>query len=187
MPSSSKFASGGGLTASVGGGSEAAHSAGEGSAESGVCEKARQCWSGVVEDTWWFYFTGDSTDEIWQAYIDHCKKMLKSGEERPALVCIAHRADSPTGDQRRLIGDFINSETKRLRSLVGFVLVLDSPLHILALKAINWFAKKPFAETVCGSPDAAASWLHTRGAKIDAQVLKQALDSEIPLEHRWAP
>jgi len=138
-----------------------------------------------VQSTWWFYFTGYSTNEIWYAYIEHCKAMLASEMQSPSLVCIAHRADSPSGDQRRLIGDFINSESERLGSLVGFALVLDSPLHILALKAINWLAKKPFPENVCGSPGTAASWLHDLGAPIDARALTQALEASVPPEHRW--
>jgi len=155
---------------------------------SGIVEagnRSRTYWCGVVANTWWFYFTGSSTNEIWYAYIDHCKAMLASGAERPSLVCIAHHADSPSGDQRRLIGDFINSEFQRLGSLVGFVLVLDSPLHILALKAINWLAKKPFPENVCGSPGTAASWLRDLGAPIDGQMLIGAIEAAVPPEHHW--
>ena len=150
-----------------------------------VDRRACTYWYGVVESTWWFYFTGSSTNEVWEAYIEHCKTMLASGMQKPSLVCIAHHADSPSGDQRRLIGDFINSEAKRLGSLVGFALVLDSPLHILALKAINWLAKKPFPENVCGSPGTAAAWLHGLGAPIDARTLITALHATIPPEHHW--
>lgn len=154
-----------------------------GSIESGP--RSRTYWYGVVENTWWFYFTGSSTNEIWYAYIEHCKAMLASGVARPSLVCIAHHADSPSGDQRRLIGDFINSESERLGSLVGFALVLNSPLHILALKAINWLAKKPFPENVCGSPGTAASWLSALGAPIDARALCTALAAGVPPEYHW--
>lgn len=156
--------------------------------ESGVIEAdPLRCsyWCGVVESTWWFYFTGASTNEVWYAYIEHCKRMLASGAESPSLVCIAHHADSPSGDQRRLIGDFINSEAERLGSLLGFALVLDSPLHILALKAINWLAKKPFPENVCGSPGTAAAWLRERGAPIDARALLSAIEASVPPEHHW--
>lgn len=156
--------------------------------ESGITQtggRPPNYWYGVVQSTWWFYFTGYSTNEIWYAYIEHCKAMLASEMQSPSLVCIAHRADSPSGDQRRLIGDFINSESERLGSLVGFALVLDSPLHILALKAINWLAKKPFPENVCGSPGTAATWLHDLGAPIDARALTQALEASVPPEHRW--
>lgn len=151
----------------------------------GADARRRTYWYGVVTSTWWFYFTGASTNEIWSAYIEHCKSMLASRTERPSLVCIAHHADSPSGDQRRLIGDFINSEAERLGSLVGFALVLDSPLHILALKAINWLAKKPFPENVCGSPVSAATWLRKLGAPIDARTLLAAIETSVPSEHHW--
>lgn len=157
--------------------------------DSGIIEggyHSRTYWCGVVKNTWWFYFTGSSTNEIWYAYIEHCKAMLASGVQKPSLVCIAHRADSPSADQRRLIGDFINSELDRLESLIGFALVLDSPLHILALKAINWLAKKPFPENVCGSPGTAGAWLHQLGAGIDARTLSSALEAGVPPEHHWA-
>lgn len=156
--------------------------------ESGVVHgehRSRRYWCGVVQSTWWFYFTGSSTNEIWYAYIEHCRAMLASGMQKPSLVCIAHRADSPSGDQRRLIGDFINAEAERLEALVGFALVLDSPLHILALKAINWLAKKPFPENVCGSPGTAAAWLHELGASIDAHTLIKAIEASVPPEHHW--
>jgi hypothetical protein len=143
-------------------------------------------WYGTVEDTWWFYFTGNSTDEVWEAYLAHCRAMLESSAKRPALVCLAHRADSPTAEQRRIIADFINKEGARLRSVVGFALVLDSPLHILALKAINWFARKPFQETVCGSPEAAALWLSELGAVIDSATFMSALRKSVPREHMWS-
>ncbi len=156
--------------------------------DSGIVEsglRSRTYWCGVVQNTWWFYFTGASTNEIWYAYIDHCQAMLASGMQRPSLVCVAHHADSPSGDQRRLIGDFINSEAARLGALVGFALVLDSPLHILALKAINWLAKKPFPENVCGSPGTAAAWLRELGAPIDAHTLIAAIEAGVPPEHHW--
>lgn len=140
-------------------------------------------WSGSVSSTWWFYFTGQSTDEVWRAYVEHCTTMLKSQTPRPSLVCIAHRADSPTSGQRKMLADFIKSESDRLKSLVGFALVLDSPLHIFALRAINWLVKKPFPETVCGSPSTAAIWLEERGAAIDAETLRSALQERVPPQH----
>lgn len=140
-------------------------------------------WSGTVSSTWWFYFTGKSTDEIWRAYIEHCRAMLRSETVRPSLVCIAHRADSPSSVQRKMMADFIEEESERLSSLVGFALVLDSPLHIFALRAINWLVKKPFPETVCGSPSTAASWLEERGAAIDAATLRAALEERVPRQH----
>lgn len=149
-------------------------------AESGRQDKY---WCGTVSSTWWFYFTGDSTDEIWKAYVEHIVRMLESGTPHPSLVCIAHRADSPTPDQRKMIADFIKSESERLSSLVGFALVLDSPLHIFALRAINWLVKKPFSETVCGSPSTAALWLEERGASIDADALRTALQARVPPQH----
>lgn len=158
--------------------------------DSGVAQAgqgARQYWCGVVQNTWWFYFTGYSTDELWHAYIDHCRAMLESGAEHPSFVCIAHRADAPSGDQRRLLGDYINSEAERSGCVLGFALVLDSPLHILALKAINWFTKKPFPETVCGSTSAAVTWLEERGAPVDLQTFNDAIDAVVPPEYRWSP
>jgi hypothetical protein len=146
-------------------------------------EPKRHYWCGSVGTTWWFYFTGDSTDELWEAYIEHCRKMLESGMVRPSLVCIAHRADSPTSQQRRLIADFIRSEQVRLSGLAGFALVLDSPLHILALRAINWLVKKPFPETVCGSPSSAVIWLLDHGAAVDAQAFALSLAQHVPPEH----
>lgn len=146
-------------------------------------ERKKLYWCGTVGSTWWFYFTGDSTDELWGAYIDHCIRMLDSGMQRPSLVCIAHRADSPTSQQRRMIADFIRGEQARLSNLVGFALVLDSPLHILALRAINWLVKKPFPETVCGSPTSAVMWLLDRGAVIDAQEFALALAQHVPSEY----
>lgn len=146
-------------------------------------ERGRNYWCGTAGSTWWFYFTGTSTDELWQAYVEHCRRMLESATVRPSLVCIAHRADSPTADQRKMIAEFIRSEAARLSSLVGFALVLDSPLHILALKAINWLVKKPFPETVCGSPSSAAIWLGERGAPIDIKTLALSLEENVPREH----
>jgi hypothetical protein len=146
-------------------------------------ERQKNYWSGTVRETWWFYFTGKSTDELWAAYVEHCKAMLKSGMARPSLICIAHRADSPTPEQRKMIADFIKSESKALSALVGFALVLDSPLHILALRAINWLVKKPFPETVCGSPSTAAVWLMERGAAIDAETLRAALEERVPRQY----
>jgi hypothetical protein len=146
----------------------------------------KRYWSGTVGSTWWFYFTGDSTDELWGAYIEHCLRMLESGMSKPSLVCIAHRADSPTSQQRRMIADFIRGEQARLSALVGFALVLDSPLHILALRAINWLVRKPFPETVCGSPTSAVMWLHDHGAAIDAQAFALSLAQHVPPEHLGA-
>ncbi len=146
-------------------------------------DERQNYWCGTVSSTWWFYFTGDSTDEVWQAYVEHCQAMLKSSTPHPSLVCIAHRADSPTPDQRRMLADFIKSESTRLSNLVGFALVLDSPLHIFALRAINWLVKKPFPETVCGSPSTAAHWLEERGASIDAETLRTALEQQVPRQH----
>jgi hypothetical protein len=148
-------------------------------------DPGRKYWSGCVGATWWFYFTGESTNEVWEAYIAHCKAMLESGMDRPSLVCVCHRADSPTADQRRMLAEFISAEGKRLSKLVGFALVLDSPLHILALRAINWIVKKPFPETVCGSPSTAALWLVERGANIDPHTLANAFAEQIPSEHLW--
>jgi hypothetical protein len=149
-------------------------------------EPGKRYWCGNVGSAWWFYFTGDSTDELWRAYIEHCTRMLESGCARPSLVCIAHRAETPTSQQRRLIADVIRAEQLRLSSLVGFALVLDSPLHILALRAINWLVKKPFPETVCGSPSSAVLWLLERGAVIDAQAFALALAQHVPPEHLGA-
>jgi hypothetical protein len=140
-------------------------------------------WSGCVSSTWWFYFTGKSTDDIWRAYIEHCRAMLRSQAPRLSLVCIAHRADSPTAQQRKMMADFIEAESAALSALVGFALVLDSPLHIFALRAINWIVKKPFPETVCGSPSTAAIWLKERGADIDPVMLREALEARVPREY----
>jgi hypothetical protein len=140
-------------------------------------------WSGCVSSTWWFYFTGKSTDEVWRAYIEHCRAMLRSQAPRMSLVCIAHRADSPTAQQRKMMADFIEAESAALSGLIGFALVLDSPLHIFALRAINWIVKKPFPETVCGSPSTAATWLNDRGAHIDAATLRAALEERVPRQH----
>jgi hypothetical protein len=140
-------------------------------------------WCGTVASTWWFYFTGTSTDEVWKAYVSHCRAMLASDTPEPSLVCICHRADSPSPDQRRMLADFIKSESAGLGKLVGFALVLDSPLHIFALRAINWLVKKPFPETVCGSPSTAATWLEERGARIDAPTLRAALEARVPRKH----
>jgi hypothetical protein len=144
--------------------------------------EGRNYWSGNTGSTWWFYFTGAATDELWHAYLEHCRAMLDSGTNRPALVCIAHRADSPSAPQRRAIADFIRAESARLSSLAGFVLVLDSPLHVLALRAINWLVRKPFPETVCGSLSSAAEWLAERGAPIDTETLVRSLEERVPRE-----
>jgi hypothetical protein len=140
-------------------------------------------WCGSVSSTWWFYFTGKSTDEVWRAYVEHCRTMLESQSSRPSLVCIAHRADSPTSEQRKMLADFIDAESSALSSLVGFALVLDSPLHIFALRAINWLVKKPFPETVCGSPSTAAGWLEEHGAAIDPATLRAALEERVPRQY----
>lgn len=142
-------------------------------------------WSGVVGSTWWFYFTGPSSDAVWGSYLAHSSAMLESGMECPALLCIAHRADPPTADHRRWIAEYITEEHARLRSLVGFALVMDSPLHVLALKAINWVVKKPFPEKVCGSPITAARWLRARGAVLDEQLFLASLTCSVPPEHMW--
>ncbi len=145
-----------------------------------------QCfWSGIVGSTWWFYFTGPSSDEVWGAYLAHASAMLDRGLERPALLCIAHRADPPTAEHRRWIADYIHTEQARLRSLAGFALVMDSPLHVLALKAINWAVKKPFPEKVCGSPVTAARWLAAQGAALDERELLDSLARAVPPEHLW--
>jgi hypothetical protein len=154
-------------------------------ASDGAGGSAPNYWCGTVGTTWWFYFTGPSTDDVWAAYVEHCKAMLSHASERPALVCVCHHADSPTADQRRMLADFISAEAKRLSALVGFALVLDSPLHILALRAINWVVKKPFPETVCGSPSTAAQWLVERGASIDPHALASAFEAKVPREHLW--
>lgn len=142
-------------------------------------------WSGVVGSTWWFFLTGPSTDALWQAYVAHGRAMLDSGEAHPSLVCIAHRADPPPAEHRRIISDAIKADYARLKSLRGFVLVMDSPLHLLALKAINWLVHKPFAERVCGSPSAAAHWLQRRGVQLDERALVSSLKQHIPAEHMW--
>src|SRR5690606_8038289 len=139
MLSSGSGSTGGGVAALVGAGRDS-HPFGRTSPN----EEPRSYWSGVVASTWWFYLTGECTNEAWVAYLKHCEAMLDSGMEHPAIIYLAHRAQPPTGDQRRLMGDFIAAESQRLRALTGFVLVLDSPLHIMALKAINWLVKKPF-------------------------------------------
>lgn len=115
----------------------------------------------------------------------HSTAMLESGMQRPALLCIAHRADPPTAEHRRWIADYITDERVRLRSLVGFALVMDSPLHVLALKAINWMVKKPFPEKVCGSPITAARWLKARGAELGEHELLEDLTRSVPPEHMW--
>jgi len=143
------------------------------------------CWSGVVGATWWFYFTGASTDEVWRAYLAHSDAMLDSGVEYPSLLCIAHRADPPSAEHRRWMSDYITAEQARLRSLLGFALVMDSPLHVLALKAINWVVKKPFPEKVCGSPITAARWLRAQGATLDEHLLLESLRGSVPPEHMW--
>lgn len=109
--------------------------------------------------------------------------MLRSQSPQPSLVCIAHRADTPSAAQRKMIADFIKSESAGLSSLVGFALVLDSPLHIFALRAVNWLVRKPFPETVCGSPSTAAQWLEERGAPIDPPTLRAALEERVPHQH----
>lgn len=154
------------------------------SSESGEGDGAdRNYWCGTVQSTWWFYYSGHSTDDVWKAYVAHCKAMLESRMASPSLVCIVHRADSPSAEQRKMLADFISSEATRLSSLVGFALVLDSPLHILALRAINWIVKKPFPETVCGSMSSAAMWLVERGARIDPQTLATELQEHVPEQH----
>ena len=147
--------------------------------------RARSYWSGVVGSTWWFYFTGPACDEVWGAYLAHSRAMLDSDVERPALLCIARRADPPTAEHRRWIADYITEERARLRRLTGFALVMDSPLHVLALKAINWIVKKPFPEKVCGSPTTAARWLRAQGADLDERVLLGAVAEVVPSEHMW--
>src|ERR1044072_4431632 len=87
-------------------------------------KREQNVWCGTVSSTWWFYFTGDSTDELWKAYVEHCTAMLTSGTPHPSLVCIAHRADTPTSEQRKMIADFIKSEAAPLSALVGFALVV---------------------------------------------------------------
>lgn len=150
-------------------------------------EREPNHWSGSTGDIWWFYVTGRSTDEVWNAYIAHCRAMLDGPVERPSLVCICHRAEPPNATQRRLIADFIKAEAARLGSLVGFALVLDSPLHIFALRAINWLVRKPFPETVCGSARDAALWLAGRGARIDPLMLTEALEQHVPRRYRVVP
>jgi len=147
----------------------------------------RNYWTGSTGSTWWFYCTGPATTEVWTAYIAHCMAMLESGTPRPSLVCICHRAESPSAEHRRMMADFIKGESKRLSGLLGFALVLDSPLHILALRAINWIVKKPFPETVCGSPASAASWLAERGVRIDAATLFASLEAHVPREYLPTP
>lgn len=147
--------------------------------------QAPQRWSGVVGSTWWFFFTGPASDEVWGAYLAHARAMLDSNIERPALLCIAHRAAPPTAEHRRWIADYITDEHARLRSLVGCALVMDSPLHVLALKAINWIVNKPFPEKVCGSPITAARWLVAQGADLDERKLLDDLGRAVPPEHMW--
>lgn len=142
-------------------------------------------WSGVVGSTWWFFFTGPSSDEVWGAYLAHARAMLDGNMERPALLCIAHRAAPPTVEHRRWVADYIAEEHARLQSLVGCALVLDSPLHVLALKAINWMVKKPFPEKVCGSPITAARWLAAQGADLDERELLDSLRRAVPPQHMW--
>jgi len=144
-------------------------------------------WRGRVGDTWWFYTTGPSTDEVWNAYLAHCKAMLDTGVERPSLICVCHRAEPPNAVQRRLIADFIKADAERLSSLVGFALVLDSPLHIFALRAINWVVRKPFPETVCGSRRDAVLWLAGRGVRIETPVLTESLEQQVPGRYLKAP
>ena len=147
--------------------------------------EAQRYWSGVIGSTWWFYFTGPSSDEVWCAYLAHSRAMLDSGVARPALLCIAHRADPPTAEHRRWITDYITAEHARLSSVVGFALVMDSPLHVLALKAVNWVVKKPYPEKVCGSPITAARWLAEQGADLDENALLASLTRTVPPEHMW--
>lgn len=146
---------------------------------------ASNYWSGVVGSTWWFYFTGPSSDEVWGAYLAHSREMLDSGVARPALLCIAHRAEPPTVEHRRWLSDYLTEERARLRSLVGSALVMDSPLHLLALKAINWAVTKPFPEKVCGSPITAARWLAAQGATLNERLLLESLERCVPPEHMW--
>ncbi len=140
-------------------------------------------WRGRVGDTWWFYVTGPSTDEVWNAYLAHCKAMLDSGVEAPSLICICHHAEPPSAVHRRVIADFIKAEAERLSALVGFALVLDSPLHIFALRAINWIVRKPFPETVCGSRRDAVLWLAGRGVRIEPPTLTESLEQQVPRRH----
>jgi hypothetical protein len=142
-------------------------------------------WSGVVGSTWWFYFTGPSVDEVWSSYLVHSRAMLDSGVERPSLICIAHRADPPSVEHRRWISEYIKEDQVRLRSLRGFALVMDSPLHVMALKAINWVVKKPFPEKVCGSPITAVRWLEAQGAELDERALLNSVRRAVPPEHMW--
>ncbi len=142
-------------------------------------------WRGRQGSTWWFYFTGDCGDSTWDAYLEHCRNMLDSGERDCALICIAHHADSPTGAQRRKVAEFIEQEAARLRSLRGFALVVDSPLQVLALKAINWVLKnKPFEEQVFGAPSAGARWLAQRTATTPEEIL-HAIEVSVPRAHLW--
>ena len=83
------------------------------------------------------------------------------------------------------MSDYITAEQARLRSLLGFALVMDSPLHVLALKAINWVVKKPFPEKVCGSPITAARWLRAQGATLEERLLLESLRDSVPPEHMW--
>jgi hypothetical protein len=140
-------------------------------------------WSGCVSSTWWFYFTGKSTDEVCDAHVEHWRKMLRSLAPRMSFVCIAHRAESPSPQQCKRMADFIVAESRALSALVGFALVVDSPLHVFALRAVNCIVKKPFPETVCGSPSTAARWLEERGADIDALTLTAALEERVPRQY----
>jgi len=142
-------------------------------------------WSGVVGSTWWFYFTGPSVDEVWRAYLAHSRAMLDSGVERPSLICMAHRADPPSAEHRRWISDYIAADHVRLRRLRGFALVMDSPLHVMALKAINWVVKKPFPEKVCGSPITAVRWLESLGAELNERAFLNGVRLVVPSEHMW--
>lgn len=137
-------------------------------------------FTGVVSDLWWFYYTGESTHAVWTAYVEHCRRMLDSRTPHPSLVWIARRAEPPSAEHRDLIIDAIRQESTRLSALCGSVIVVDSPLHILALKSINWLVAKPFPETVCGSAEAAALWLQKRGARVDPESLVASLRRVIP-------
>jgi hypothetical protein len=146
---------------------------------------AQNHWFGVVGSTWWFYYTGESTDLVWTSFVEHSRQMLDAGHARPAFLSIAHRAAPPSAEQRRLLVEFLATERDRFGTLVGSALVIDSPLHLLALNAINWVVKKPFAEMVCGSPSAAATWLAEQGAILSELDLRQCLARAIPIEHLW--
>lgn len=141
-------------------------------------------WRGAQGSTWWFYFTGDCSDLTWDAYIEHCRNMLHNCSNG-ALICIAHRADSPSGTQRKRLIAMLEAEAARLPTVRGFALVVDSPLQVFALKTINWVVKsKPFDEGVFGAPSAGARWLSER-TNVPAQELLSAIAHEVPQEYLW--